>query len=475
MKRIVCLLGAFSIFAMGAFAQKLSITNQVGADSAGLANTDLYFFSNENLYSGDVKSISGWAIGDRLQLDFSSTIVTGRLRLEAEYNGTSEISNNIIFNPTGYVHFTPIRQIGFIVGNNVFKKYTIPASYLAAADDYSKAGRLITDTLSLDEEYYKVSDFFSIPNQILIGGLTSDWTFGKKDKIYLKMAATSNFHTDFQTTPLYTVDLGIDFGIKKAADFGFTAHDILSADRKFGAFAGLKRIDNFVLNGSYYYNFSGTDFSPEAAVEKDASSDNPYYEYKKQKTLHAVGISSGYFFKKIGLGIYADIITGLSDEYVANVKYYNTDGIQQAPGTYETYKQGTVTTGYQVVKRGSIVKYKDKKKDGNEQTKTTTDGFTPGAVPFYAQVRLVYDLTDNLSTSFNFKIRSMFHDPDTTWLTFYPRVELDLPSNAGDITAGVRIDMNFTRFNGISNFSVPVAYTYKFTKDYSRKSNRNIR
>ena len=54
---------------------------------------------------------------------------------------------------------------------------------------------------------------------------------------------------------------------------------------------------------------------------------------------------------------------------------------------------------------------------------------------------------------------------DTTWITLYPRVKIDVGNN-GSIGAGLRFDMNAARYDGLSGISIPLTYTYKFKKKF---------
>ena len=66
----------------------------------------------------------------------------------------------------------------------------------------------------------------------------------------------------------------------------------------------------------------------------------------------------------------------------------------------------------------------------------------------------------------NFKIRTLLHASDTTWITVYPRFKFDLPANAGTIGTGIRFDMNAARADGLTALSIPLTYTYKFKKKF---------
>ena len=181
---------------------------------------------------------------------------------------------------------------------------------------------------------------------------------------------------------------------------------------------------------------------PEARVTRSGAD-----EFKKQKTKYALGLTGGYEFSKIGLGLYADVISGLNDEYIDEIKYYDDD-------------ENLIKTEVATIKRGStIVKYKD----GSAKR---TDEFTAGAVPFYTQFRVSYDPTDFLNLGFSFKLRTMLGDSSQTWISLFPNITFELPSKLGSITTGVHLDMNQARYNGLSDICIPLSYSYKFKKKF---------
>ena len=159
-------------------------------------------------------------------------------------------------------------------------------------------------------------------------------------------------------------------------------------------------------------------------------------------------------FKDIGFGLYGDVISGLNDEYIGEIKYYDND-------------DNLIDSVTSVIKRGStVVKYKYNSSDVLKAKRT--DEYTAGAIPFYSQLRFTYDISDILNAALNIKFRTMINDVSQTWLTFYPRFTIELPKKCGEISSGIRIDLNLTRYNGVSSFSVPLTYTYKFKKDFSK-------
>ena len=440
MKKIF-LVSIVLIFVNVIFAEKSKITikNVFGGDFDKLGDYDLFSHTNETDINGDTESNNNFAIGDRIQADFESKMVNSRVRLEMLYQNVANESHKFVFAPSGFVHFTPIPQIGIVAGNNFYKYFAFSSGYLAASDDTTKHGRLLVN--SVDRDAYLGNDDFSVYGNGFAGGLTSNWTFGEDDQIYVKAAAGASFYTNFDDDNDHTFDFGINGGMNNIFDFGFTAHAINSDERKFGVFAGLTYFPNLILNAGFYYNFTDSDYLPETRVER-----NNEDEFKKQTTKYALGLSGGYKFG-FGLGVYADIITGLTNEYIGKVKYYDSDG--------NLIDTKTTT----IVRGGSAVKYVN-------GVAKRTDEFAHEGVPFYTQLRFTYSLTDELELLFNFKVRTMLRDSSSTWLTFYPHCNFDLPKKLGTVAAGIRLDMNKARTDGLYSISFPVTYTYKFKKKF---------
>lgn len=452
---------AFTIFALATtsiFAEKskLTIKNIFGSDTDSFSDYDLFVHSSETNSSNEKITSNTFSLGDRFQLDYESKILSSRFRLDTLYHTTNydfagtyaqndEIPN-LLFAPSGFVYFTPIKQFGIIAGTNFYKQFKIPSGYLAAADDTTKYARLLTTSLS--SEKYLGSEKIAVFYEGYGGGLTSNLTFGKGG--YLNLAAGSFFYTEFANSSAfdYTIDFGFNGGIKNLFDAGFTAHNILDAERKFGAFAGLTTNENLILNAGFYYNFTSSDYLPESRVNR-----NDVDEFKKQSTKYALGFTGGYNFENIGLGIYADFITGLTNEYIGTKKYYDEDG--------NLIKTETTT----IIRGGDCVKYKYNSST-NSYKLVRTDEFVHEAIPFYMQFRLDYDVAENLNLAFNFKLRSMWNNGEESWITLYPRASVDLPNSLGEIGFGLRFDMNLARYKGLSDFSIPLTYTYKFKQKF---------
>ncbi|WP_407427126.1 hypothetical protein [Treponema sp.] len=436
-KYITCLILALFTAAALSSKTKLTIKNTVGGDFDELADYDLYSKSTESDVYGEAHSNSGISFGDRFQIDLEDKLITARLRLETVYQTVDDSLSKVIFAPGGFVHFTPVSQFGIAAGNNFYKHFAISSGYLAAADDTTKYARLLTD--SLGEDRYFGNDSVSVYSNGFAGGLTSDWNFD--NGIYAKFAGGGTFYpekNEFEKA----IDFGVNGGITNLFDLGFTAHNLTEADRKFGAFAGYTGNENLIANIHFYYNFTSSDYLPEERVNRNNAD-----EFKKQTAKYALGFSGGYKFVEKELGIYGDVITALTNEYIGTIKYYDSDG--------NLIDTETTT----IVRGGTVVKYKNGKAK-------RTDEFTHEGIPFYMQLRLTSQVNESVEASFNFKLRTMLNASNCRWITLYPRIKVDLADKLGTIGAGLRIDMNAARYEGISGIAVPLTYTYKFKKKF---------
>ena len=425
-----------SILGISAFAQKITIKNTLGGDADEFGDGDFFAHTKETDISGETKTANNFFAGDQLQADFESDILTARARLELLYTNSGDASAKFTLFPSGFAHFEPISQFGIVFGNGYGKRFAARSAFLAAADDTTKTGRLLTDTLGREE--YFGGENFCVKANGFSAGATSNWTFGEFDEFFVKAAAGATIYPDSSDTEA-AADFGVNAGIEDGFDFAFTAHNVNSAERKFGAFLGLTSIQNLILNAHFYYNFTDSDFLTESRVERSGAD-----EFKKQKTKYALGASGGYKFSS-GFGIYADLISGLTNEYIGDIKYYDSDG-----NLIET-KTATIVRGQ------TIVKYKNGKAK-------RTDEFVHGGVPFYSQIRVAYDVSDEVLAEMSFKIRALLRDADSTWFTIYPRASVNLPQKIGTVKAGIRLDFNTARYHGLSSVSVPISYTYKTKK-----------
>lgn len=220
-------------------------------------------------------------VSERLQLDYSSEKIDGRLRLE--FNANNNINGkNAPVRLRGFARFTPVEQIQFAAGNDFFTKYGVSAAYLAAADDTYSSGKMAESGLAFTAKFNTFK---------FVANWAGDSQADSLDKLGL------NF--------------GADFVIPDSVKIGMTLKNITSDDRTFGIFAGLGSVENLVLNAGYIYN--ANDIFP---------------------AKHALQVSAGYTFKDAGIKVSADVISALTNEYVKNgetEEYKNSDGDKVYP------------------------------------------------------------------------------------------------------------------------------------------------
>lgn len=215
------------------------------------------------------------AVSERLQLDYSSEKIDGRVRLEFNADQLSGKDAPVRFR--GFARFTPVEQIQFAAGNDFFTKYGVSAAYLAAADDTYSSGKMAESGLAFTAKFNTFK---------FVANWAGDSQADNLDKLGL------NF--------------GADFVIPDTVKIGTTLKNITSDDRTFGIFAGLGSVENLVLNAGYIYN------------------DNDKFAAK-----HALQASAGYTFKDAGIKVSADVISALTNEYISNgetEEYKNSDG-----------------------------------------------------------------------------------------------------------------------------------------------------
>lgn len=215
-------------------------------------------------------------VSERLQLDYSSEKIDGRLRLE--FNANNKINGkNAPVRLRGFARFTPVEQIQFAAGNDFFTKYGVSAAYLAAADDTYSSGKMAESGLAFTAKFNTFK---------FVANWAGDSQADNLDKLGL------NF--------------GADFVIPDTVKIGTTLKNITSDDRTFGIFAGLGSVENLVLNAGYIYN-----------------------DHDKFDAKHALQASAGYTFKDAGIKVSADVISALTNEYISNgetEEYKNSDG-----------------------------------------------------------------------------------------------------------------------------------------------------
>ncbi|MDE5899286.1 MAG: hypothetical protein K2H09_08515 [Treponemataceae bacterium] len=385
MKKILGMIAAGALcYAAG--AQTMTLTNTFGGDYDDVATSDMITFSRfddkgtdedlKNPADDDVFSPSAIA-GDRLQFDFVSAKFDGRLRLRLQTpalgsggwntgGGNGKGDAPLIYFQ-GYARFIPVEYVAFGFGNQYFLKTTLGGAYLPAAADVPAWGRMIRSGLSVTGK---------IPVGLTLTGSFSPT--GKLDNM-------DNLGFDF----------GIDWLIANAVSIGATFQNVTS-EKAFtsGVFAGLKAVDNLTLNAGFVWNAAENDFF-----------------YKSSKT--ALQFSAGYTFVDAGFGLYLDLISGLSNEYI------NSDG--------------------------------------------DTEEYTDDGVPFQAMVRATVNVTEAISLSLESIVKSMLGAEDTV-VQAYPYIKYKLPHNFGTFKAGVRLnfqDQPGTEMDGLKSFSFPISWEYK--------------
>lgn len=379
MKKTLILGAAFAFAASIATAQNFSLTNILYGDS-DKAGKDFASWSRKaddpstsNDESDDFAS-DGISLGNRLQLDGSSEKFDGRIRLDL-YNSPKDgkfVDKDGKFVADGQIRlrgfgrFTPIEQIQFAAGNTFFGKYGVLGAYLAAADDYAGYGNAADDGFVFNTNFSGIK-------------IIANWA--------------ANFSVD--NVDALGLNFGLNLPIADVIGLGFTAKNVTSDDRTFGAFANILSVENLTLGAGFAYN----------------ANDGSYIA----STKYAIQASAGYKFEDIGLSLAADVISGLSDEYVED-------------GETEEYKN-----------------------DDNDE-----------GIPFHAQVVAGLGVTDNVSVALDVKLNTFFGLSDSTTAVVYPYTEYKLPQNFGSLKAGVRFGFsNITEKSGLQKVSIPLSWTWK--------------
>ena len=297
--------GAALLLAASVVSADISLANTFGGDEDSIWGSDFMSWSRKSddpattdRDEGDEFNSSVANISERLQLDYSSEKIDGRIRLEfnnSTHNAsavkdgtgvTTDVKNAYTINLggkngslrlRGFARFTPIEQIQFGAGNDFFTKYGVSAAYLAAADDTYSSGKMAESGLAFTA---KINTFKFVANW------AGDSQADNLDKLGL------NF--------------GADFVVPDAVKIGATLKNATSDDRTFGVFVGLGSVENLVLNVGYIYN------------------DNDVFPAK-----HAAQASAAYTFKDAGIKVAADVVSVLTNEYVSDgetYEYKNSDG-----------------------------------------------------------------------------------------------------------------------------------------------------
>mgnify|MGYP004673054767 CR=1 FL=1 len=297
--------GAALLLAASVASADISLASTFGGNEDNIWGEDFMSWSRKkddpattDRDEGDEFESSVANISDRLQLDYSSEKIDGRIRLEFsnsthnagavkdDTGATTGVKNSYTINLggkngslrlRGFARFTPIEQIQFAAGNDFFTKYGVSAAYLAAADDTYSSGKMAESGLAFTAKFNTFK---------FVANWAGDSQVDNLDKLGL------NF--------------GADFVVPDTVKLGATLKNATSDDRTFGIFAGLGSVENLILNVGYIYN------------------DNDVFAAK-----HAVQGSVGYNFKDAGINLAADVVSALTNEYVKDgdtEEYKNSDG-----------------------------------------------------------------------------------------------------------------------------------------------------
>lgn len=280
--------GAALLLAVSLASADISLSSTFGGNEDNIWGNDFMSWSRKDddpattdRDESDEFESSVANVSERLQLDYSSEKIDGRLRLE--FNANNKINGkNAPVRLRGFARFTPVEQIQFAAGNDFFSKYGVSAAYLAAADDTYSSGKMAESGLAFTAKFNTFK---------FVANWAGDSQVDNLDKLGL------NF--------------GADFVIPDTVKIGTTLKNITSDDRTFGIFAGLGSVENLVLNAGYIYN--ANDVFP---------------------AKHALQASAAYTFKDAGINVAADVVSVLTNEFVKDgetEEYKNSDGDKVYP------------------------------------------------------------------------------------------------------------------------------------------------
>lgn len=280
--------GAALLLAVSLASADISLSSTFGGNEDNIWGNDFMSWSRKDddpattdRDESDEFESSVANVSERLQLDYSSEKIDGRLRLE--FNANNKINGkNAPVRLRGFARFTPVEQIQFAAGNDFFTKYGVSAAYLAAADDTYSSGKMAESGLAFTAKFNTFK---------FVANWAGDSQADNLDKLGL------NF--------------GADFVIPDTVKIGTTFKNITSDDRTFGIFAGLGSVESLVLNAGYIYN--ANDVFP---------------------AKHALQASAAYTFKDAGINVAADVVSVLTNEYVKDgetEEYKNSDGDKVYP------------------------------------------------------------------------------------------------------------------------------------------------
>lgn len=367
MKKMISVVATGILICYALSAQSIKLVNTFGGDADSTGGSDLFVYENQTDDDGSYKNEfkNTTRASDKLQLDASSKMFDARVCAEI---GTTKLNGkDSTLRLRGYGLFKPVEQFQIIAGNDFFTKVTVNAGYLAASDGYPKYARILQNGF----------------------GAISAWTFGDDKNISLNLAGGVKGTDDsYSNKDKLGLDFGFNFGMKGLFSLGGSFQNVAGNKLSVAVFAGLNAVENLTLNAGYIYNNTDTDYITKAAK-------------------NSVSLSAGYNFKEIGLFLGADVIAGISNEYLA----------------------GDDTLKYE--------------KEGDK------------LIPLLSKVRVSYKATDSLTVGAKVKVATMLGDNDSIQTELYPNVSYTLPNKMGSLTSGVRMNLDK---DGLSKFAIPVSW-----------------
>ena len=367
MKKIMVTVAASILVCSIISAQSLKLVNTFGGDSDSTGGSDLFTYDNLKDENGKYKNdyTNTTRVSDRLQLDAGDKNFDTRLRMEIGTTKLNGKESTIRFR--GYGRFKPVDQFNLIAGNEFFTKVPVNAGYLIASDDYPKYARILQNGFGAISNW-KLADDGSMKISFAGGLKGTDSSLNDKDKRGL--------------------DFGFNFDVRDLVSLGGSFQNATGNQLSAAAFVGLKAIENLTLNAGYIYNCTDTDF-----ISKSAK--------------NAISLSAGYDFTDMGLFLGADIVSGISNEYLDN---------------------------------GDTKKYQKNDSD---------------LTPFQTKIRISYKLDESVEVGAKAKVSMMIGDSDSRKTEIYPNIAYKLSNNFGTISTGVRVTMDSS---DIATISIPLTW-----------------
>ena len=367
MKKIMVTVAASILVCSIISAQSLKLVNTFGGDSDSTGGSDLFTYDNlkdeDGKYKDDYTNTT--RASNRLQLDAGDKNFDSRLRMEIGTTKLNGKESTIRFR--GYGRFKPVDQFNLIAGNEFFTKVPVNAGYLIASDDYPKYARILQNGFGAVSNW-KLADDGSMKISFAGGLKGTDSSLNDKDKRGL--------------------DFGFNFDVRDLVSLGGSFQNATGNQLSAAAFVGLKAIENLTLNAGYIYNCTDTDF-----ISKSAK--------------NAISLSAGYDFTDMGLFLGADIVSGISNEYLDN---------------------------------GDTKKYQKNDSD---------------LTPFQTKIRISYKLDESVEVGAKAKVSMMIGDSDSRKTEIYPNIAYKLSNNFGTISTGVRVTMDSS---DIATISIPLTW-----------------